>query len=67
MPIGPGPHGMRAASRDEPHGGDSTPARPHESGCWPKMFWRVARALLVRVRIRVRVRVRVGVRFKGSG
>eukprot|EP00964_Phaeocystis_antarctica_P151186 scaffold118738_cov69-Phaeocystis_antarctica.AAC.3 len=44
--MGPGPHGVRVASREDPHGGDSTPARPHESEFWPRMFCRVERALL---------------------
>ena len=44
--MGPGPHGVRVASLEDPHGGDSTPARPHESGFWPRMFCRVERALL---------------------
>jgi hypothetical protein len=45
VPIGPGPHGVRAASREDPHGG-STIACPHESGFWPRMFCRDGRALL---------------------
>ena len=44
--MGPGPHA---------DGGDSTPARPHESGFWPRMFCRVERALL-----EVRIPCRVG-------
>ena len=44
--MGPGPHGVRVASLEDPHGGDSTPERPHESGFWPRMFCRVERALL---------------------